>query len=279
MPDKIAQIGRQAALAAGAVMRQNYQKPHEITMKGAIDPVTETDFQCQEIIIGMIRQAFPDHGFLAEERGGEGIVEPPPPAAADHPHPGLAWEADPLRPTCRWIIDPLDGTVNFAHGFPMFCVSIACETDGVLDYGVIYDPLRDELFEARRGAGASLNGQPIRVSRTAHLSRALIATGFPYDIRERVPETLARLGRMLANTQGVRRGGSAALDLCYVACGRLDGFYEENLKPWDTAAGLLIVTEAGGKITTFDGGDYDIYSPNILASNGVLHQKLLDCLV
>jgi myo-inositol-1(or 4)-monophosphatase len=278
MPDKIAQIGRQAALAAGAVMRQNYQKPHEITMKGAIDPVTETDFQCQEIILAMIRQAFPDHGFLAEEKGGEGIVEPPPPAAADHAHPGLAWEADPLRPTCRWIIDPLDGTVNFAHGFPMFCVSIALETDGVLDYGVIYDPLRDELFEARKGAGASLNGQPIRVSRTAHLSRALIATGFPYDIRERVPETLARLGRMLAHTQGVRRGGSAALDLCYVACGRLDGFYEENLKPWDTAAGLIIVTEAGGKITTFDGRDYDIYSPNILASNGVLHSKLLSCL-
>jgi myo-inositol-1(or 4)-monophosphatase len=257
MPDKIAQIGRQAALAAGAVMRQNYQQPHEIIMKGAIDPVTETDFQCQEIIIGMILRAFPDHGFLAEERGGEGNEEPPPPAAA-----------------CRWIIDPLDGTVNFAHGYPAFCVSIACEADGALEYGVIYDPLRDELFEAIRGAGASLNGSPIRVSAAARLSRALIATGFPYDIRERVPETLARLGRMLAHTQGVRRGGSAALDLCYVACGRLDGFYEENLKPWDTAAGLLIVTEAGGTITTYAGGAYDLYSPNILASNEVLHQEL-----
>ena len=271
MPDKIAQSGRQAALAAGAVMRQNYPKPHLITMKGAIDPVTETDFQCQEIIIGMIRRAFPDHGFLAEERGGEGEPLKREPA-------GLAWESDPLRPTCRWIIDPLDGTVNFAHGFPMFCVSIACEADGVLEYGVIYDPLRDELFEARRGAGASLNGRPIRVSRTDRLERALIATGFPYDIRERVPETLARLGRMLANTQGVRRAGSAALDLCYVACGRLDGFYEENLKPWDTAAGLLIVTEAGGKITTFDGGAYDLYAPNIVASNRVLHPQLIACL-
>jgi myo-inositol-1(or 4)-monophosphatase len=275
MPDKIAQIGRQAALAAGAVMRRNYQKPHQITMKGAIDPVTETDFQCQEIILAMICQAFPDHGFLAEEREGEGIVEQPPAAAPEPSHPGLAWEADPLRPACRWIIDPLDGTVNFAHGFPMFCVSIALETDGRLEYGVIYDPLRDELFEASRGAGASLNGQPIRVSRTAHLSRALIATGFPYDIGERVPETLARLGRLLGIVQGLRRGGSAALDLCYVACGRIDGFYEENLKPWDTAAGLLIVTEAGGKITTFDGGDYDIDAPNITASNGVLHSKLL----
>jgi myo-inositol-1(or 4)-monophosphatase len=274
MPDKIAQIGRQAALAAGAVMRLNYAKPHEITMKGAIDPVTETDFQCQEIIIGMIRRAFPDHGFLAEERVGEGVLEQPPQAAPEPGHPGLAWETDP-PPVCRWIIDPLDGTVNFAHGFPMFCVSIACEADGVLEYGVIYDPLREELFEARAGAGASLNGEPIRVSGTAQMSRALIATGFPYDIRERVPETLARLGRMLANTQGVRRAGSAALDLCYVACGRLDGFYEENLKPWDTAAGLIIVAEAGGKITTFDSGDYDLYAPNIAASNGVLHSQIL----
>jgi myo-inositol-1(or 4)-monophosphatase len=268
MPDKIAQIGRQAALAAGAVMRQNYQEPHEITMKGAIDPVTETDYQCQEIILGMIGQAFPDHGFLAEERVGEGEPEP------GHPT-GLPWEADP-PPECRWIIDPLDGTVNFAHGFPMFCVSIALEAEGGLEYGVIYDPLRDELFEARRGGGASLNGRPIRVSKIDRLDRALIATGFPYDIRERVPETLARLGRMLANTQGVRRAGAAALDMCYVACGRLDGFYEENLKPWDTAAGLLIVTEAGGKITTFDDGPYDIYASNILASNIILHDKIID---
>jgi myo-inositol-1(or 4)-monophosphatase len=275
MPDKIAQIGRQAALAAGAVMRQNYLKPHEITMKGAIDPVTETDFQSQEIIIGMIRQAFPDHGFLAEESAGEENAEPPSPAAPEPGHPGLAWEADP-PPTCRWIIDPLDGTVNFAHGYPVFCVSIALETDGVLEYGVIYDPLRDELFEAIRGGGASINGTPIRVSRTAQLTRALVATGFPYDIRERVPETLGRLGRMLAHTQGVRRGGSAALDLAYVACGRLDGFFEENLKPWDTAAGLLMITEAGGKITTFDGGDYDLEAPNILASNGALHDKIID---
>jgi len=275
MPDKIAQIGRQAALAAGAVMRQNYPKPHLITMKGTIDPVTETDFQCQEIILTMLRQAFPDHGFLAEEGGRERIGEQPPAAAPEPGHSGLAWEADPLRPACRWIIDPLDGTVNFAHGFPMFCVSIAMEADGRLEFGVIYDPLRDELFEASRGCGASLNGQPIRVSRTDRLDRALMATGFPYDIRERVPETLARLGRMLATTQGVRRGGSAALDLCYVACGRVDGFYEENLKPWDTAAGLIIVTEAGGKITTFDGSPYDIYSPNILASNSRLHSNLL----
>jgi myo-inositol-1(or 4)-monophosphatase len=277
MPDKIAQIGRQAALAAGAMMRTNYQKPHQITMKGTIDPVTETDFKCQEIILAVIHQAFPDHGCLAEERRGQGDMEPPPPAAADHPHPSLAWDAD-ASPTCRWIIDPLDGTVNFAHGYPMFCASIAFEADGVLTYGVVYDPLRDELFEGRRGGGARLNGRPIRVSEIYRLERALIATGFPYDIRERVPETMGRLGRMLAHTQGVRRGGSAALDLCYVACSRLDGFYEENLKPWDTAAGFLIVTEAGGRITTFDGLEYDIYSPNMVASNGGLQAQLLSCL-
>jgi len=274
MPDKIAQIGRQAALAAGAVMRQNYQKPHKITLKGTIDPVTETDFQCQEIILATIRQAFPDHGFLAEERVGEGGVGQPPPAGPEPGPAGLAWDAD-APPECRWIIDPLDGTVNFAHGFPMFCVSIALEADGRLTYGVIYEPLRDELFEGRRGGGAFLNGQPIRVSKIEKMERALIATGFPYDIRERVPETIARLGRMLANTQGVRRAGAAALDMCYVACGRLDGFYEENLKPWDTAAGLVIIAEAGGRITTFDGHPYDIYAPNILVSNGGLHQGLL----
>jgi myo-inositol-1(or 4)-monophosphatase len=273
MMDKIAQVGRQAALAAGAVMRLNYEQPHEITMKGAIDPVTETDYQCQEIIIGMIRQAFPDHGFLAEESLGQ-----PPSATPEPGHPGLAWEAD-TPPTCRWIIDPLDGTVNFAHGFPVFCVSIALETDGVIEYGAVYDPLRDELFEGRRGEGAWRNGQSIRVSETARMDRALIATGFPYDIRERVDASMARLGRVVASAQGVRRAGAAALDMCYIACGRFDGYFEENLKPWDTAAGVVIVTEAGGKISTFDSGDYDIFAPDIVASNGNLHAKLIGCLL
>jgi len=135
--------------------------------------------------------------------------------------------------------------------------------------------LRDELFEAQRGEGASLNGRPIRVSTTGRLDRALLATGFPYDIRERVEKTMARLGRMVAAAQGVRRAGSAALDMCYVACGRVDGFWEENLKPWDTAAGVLLVEEAGGKISTFSGGDYDIYASNMVASNGVVHNLLL----
>jgi myo-inositol-1(or 4)-monophosphatase len=259
------QVGRRAALAAGAVLRQNYLKPHRITMKGAIDPVTESDFQSQEIIIGAIRQAFPDHGLLAEEgRAGDTIDSPP----------GPALEITRSSPY-RWIIDPLDGTVNFAHGFPMFCVAIALEAEGSLAYGVIYDPLRDELFEARKGQGAWLNGAAIKVSGVGRLERALLATGFPYDIRERLPETMARLGRMLGIAQGMRRAGSAALDMAYVACGRIDGFWEENLKPWDTAAGLLLIREAGGRLTTIGGGPYDITSADLVASNGNLHDQLL----
>ncbi len=262
MREKIAKVGRQAALAAGAVLRLNYLKPHEVHLKGVIDPVTESDLQSQEIIITIIRQYFPDHGFLAEETEGEGAKE------------FISGGAKPNR----WIIDPLDGTVNFAHGFPLFCVSIACEVGGVLEYGVIYDPLRDELFEAKRGGGATLNGQPIRVSRVERMNEALLATGFPYDIRERLPETMARLGRMLGLSQGVRRAGSAALDMAYVACGRFDGFYEENLQPWDTAAGLIIISEAGGRITTYDGGEYTIFSSTIAASNGLLHGAMLEAL-
>jgi len=267
MLKKVARLGRQAALAAGAVLRRNYLKPHRVTLKGVIDPVTETDYQAQEIILAIIRQAFPDHGFLAEEG--------PSPLPQSLQEVNEVEQAGGKSPPYCWIIDPLDGTVNFAHGFPMFCVSIAFEAEGRLAYGVIYDPLRDELFEARQGEGARLNGQPIRVSKTERLDAALVATGFPYDIRERLPETLARLARVLGAVQGLRRAGSAALDMCYVACGRFDGFFEENLKPWDTAAGLLMIEEAGGRITTFAGGAYDLDSPNILASNGTLHEELL----
>jgi myo-inositol-1(or 4)-monophosphatase len=187
--------------------------------------------------------------------------------------PGPPPTAQPI--THRWIIDPLDGTVNFAHGFPMFCVSIAFEAAGAVEYGVVYDPLREELFESSRGGGAFVNGRLLQVSRVDRVQGALVATGFPYDIRDRLPETLARMGRIMAVSQGLRRAGSAALDLAYVAAGRLDGFFEENLKPWDTAAGMLLVLEAGGKISKFDGSPYDIYAPNILASNGLLHLDLV----
>jgi myo-inositol-1(or 4)-monophosphatase len=270
MWEQIVRTGRQAALAAGALLRLNFYQPHRITYKGAIDPVTESDLQSQELIVGLIRRNFPDHGFLAEETAGEGGGEGLGPSAMPPP-------ASEPRP-CRWIIDPLDGTVNFAHGIPAFCVSIALEVEGRLEYGVVYDPLRDELFEGRRGQGALLNARAIQVSGVDRLDRALVATGFPYDIRERLPETLARLRRILGAVQGLRRVGSAALDMSYLACGRFEAFYEENLKPWDTAAGLLLISEAGGRLSSFGGGPYDLYSPNILCSNGWLHEKLLTLL-
>ena len=268
MLEQVIQVGRRAALAAGAILRRNYEKPHDITLKSRIDPVTESDLASQETIISLIRQTFPDHGFLAEEvmeEVGEGAKEQG------------SWPSSQktISPPYRWIIDPLDGTVNFAHGFPMFCVSIACEAAGVLEYGVVYDPLREEIFEARRGGGATLNGRLLRVSQIDRLDAALLVTGFPYDIRLRLPETLARMGRMLAAAQGVRRFGSAALDLAYVAAGRLDGFWEENLKPWDTAAGVLLVAEAGGVVSTFTGAPFDLEAQNILASNDLLHPDLL----
>jgi len=268
--NQVRQVGRQAALAAGALLKLNYEKPHDITLKGAIDPVTESDFAAQKTIVSLIRQTFPDHGILAEERMEEEAGKG---AKGRGPSP-----QETSSSTYRWIIDPLDGTVNFAHGFPMFCVSIAFEAAGVLEYGVIYEPLRDEIFEAVRGGGAWLNRQRLQVSGVERMNEALVATGFPYDIRKRLPETLERMGRVLETSQGLRRAGSAALDLAYVAAGRMDGFFEENLKPWDTAAGVLLVTEAGGQITTFTGETYTIFSDNIAASNGLLHKTMLKAL-
>ena len=270
MPDQVRQVGRQAALAAGALLKLNYEKPHDITLKGAIDPVTESDFASQKTIISLIRQTFPDHGILAEERMDADVGEG---AKGRGPWPS---PQETTTPAYRWIIDPVDGTVNFAHGFPMFCVSIGFEAAGVMEYGVVYDPLRDELFEAVRGGGAWLNrSKRLKVSGVDNLNEALVATGFPYDIRERLPETTARGGRGLGATQGLRRAGSAALDLAYVASGRMDAFFEENLKPWDTAAGMLLVTEAGGTVSTFTGDPYNIFSNNIAASNGLLHRDIV----
>jgi myo-inositol-1(or 4)-monophosphatase len=264
MSDALLKVARQAALAAGALLRLNFERPHDITLKGVIDPVTESDLQSQEIILALVRRAFPEHDILAEEDLGPGSG-PDPASGAGRPGAG--------RP--RWIIDPLDGTVNYAHGFPMFCVSIACEVAGVVEVGVIYDPLREELFEARRGHGAWLNGRRLSVSPTDRLEAALLVTGFPYNIRERLPATMARLQNMIARAQGVRRAGSAALDLAYVAAGRFDGFWEEGLKPWDTAAGVLLVSEAGGRLSTFEGRPYDLLAPTIVASNGRLHDAML----
>ena len=258
MLTRIRRLAHQAVYAAGAVLVRNFNQPHQIILKGRHDPVTETDLESQRLIIDHIRQSFPDHQILAEEKGGPR----PAPGGSDG----------------RWIIDPLDGTVHFAHGFPMFAVSIAFEWRGEVIYGVIYDPLREECFEAVRGEGARLNDHPIKVSEVANLDQALVATGFPYNLTERLDKLMARFRRVIALAEGVRRPGAATLDLCYLAAGRLDGFWEEGLKPWDTAAGALIVTEAGGRVTDFQGAPFQLTGDQILASNGHLHDQLMAAL-
>ena len=213
--------------------------------------VTDVDRRAEELIIGTIRKAYPDHGFLAEESGGG---ETP----ADY----------------RWVIDPLDGTTNFTHGLPIFCTSIGLEHRGKLLLGVVYDPNQDELFTAEAGKGAFLNGKRIRVSGTATLTDSLLVTGFPYNIRENPDHAIQHFNNFLTRSRAVRRLGSAALDLCYVACGRFDGFWEVALNPWDMAAGVLIVSEAGGKITDFQGRPSTIYQKQMLASNGKIHEQM-----
>lgn len=253
--EKILTVARDAALEAGKVLAEGYAQPKSIRYKGEIDLVTQYDLASEKIILTRLKSSFPDHEILAEESGLEG----------------------PKSPN-RWYIDPLDGTTNFAHGFPVFCVSIAfeAETDSgpqVLA-GVIFDPLRQELFTAVRGGGAYLNDNPIEVSKESDLRRALTATGFPYNIREQPEPVLSRFRQMVLQAQGVRRPGSAALDLAYIACGRLDGFWEQNLHPWDTAAGALLVEEAGGRVTDFSFRPFRPDFKEILATNGHLHYTM-----
>jgi myo-inositol-1(or 4)-monophosphatase len=243
-----------AALAGGAVLRELYGKPHRVTHKGAIDLVTEADVASEEKILAVLAELGGQAGVLAEESAA-------------------AYERAPEGAV--WIIDPLDGTTNFAHGFPLFAVSIAYAEAGVTQAGVVYLPLQDELFSACLGGGAWLNGAPVRVSDVAALSAALLATGFPYAIAEELEGVLAALRRVLPRCQGVRRPGAAAVDLAYLACGRVDGFWEVNLKPWDTAAGLLLVSEAGGMVSTMHGGPASPYVPELLASNGRIHEEML----
>ena len=244
-----------SARGAGAILRQGFYRPKTVRLKGEIDPVTEFDLASEKLITEMIGAAFPDHYILAEEGGRTG--------------PGSA--------EC-WYIDPLDGTVNYTHGFPVFCVSIAFGTVGrsgpEIQVGVVFDPLREEMFTAVRGRGAFLNGAPVSVSDQADLGRALLATGFPYDIRREPDPVLSRFREMCLSGQGVRRAGSAALDLAWLAAGRVDGFWEERLHPWDTAAGMLLVQEAGGRVTDFSGKAYRPELKEILATNGRLHYNM-----
>jgi myo-inositol-1(or 4)-monophosphatase len=240
-----------AARRAGEVLRSGFGAEHEITYKGEVDLVTEVDEEAERVIREELLGAFPNHGMLAEEGGGQ------------------AGEED-----VRWIVDPLDGTINYAHGLPLFAVSIALERAGEVVLGVVYDPMRDETFVAERGGGANLNGEPIRVSETEQPIQALITTGLPYD-RERMPEALELFGHFAALSRGMRRLGAAALDLCYVACGRLDGYYERGIWPWDVAAGSLILREAGGNITNYRGDALDLAGREVVASNGRLHPAMM----
>lgn len=242
-----------AALAAGAVIRSRYDQPHRIRHKGRIDLVTEADTAAEQEIIAILRKEQPEIAVLAEESSN-------------------SYQDAPQAPT--WVIDPLDGTNSFAHGFPWFATSIGCLLDGISQVGVIYLPLPDELFCATRGGGAWLNGERLQVSTAEELDQSLLATGFPYDVHTHPEPVIAALQAVLTRAQGVRRAGAAAIDLAYVACGRLDGFWEIKLKPWDTAAGLLLVEEAGGRITDFRGRPFSPFVPELLATNGRLHDRL-----
>jgi myo-inositol-1(or 4)-monophosphatase len=243
-----------AALSAGLHIKNHYNQPHSITLKGAINLVTETDIAAERIIVEILTRDTEAIPVMTEEQ------------TSTHS----------LETQQLWVVDPLDGTTNFAHGFPFFAVSIALLDSGRPEVAVIYAPLFDELFYAVRGCGAWMNGQSIRVTSTDRLIEALIGTGFPYEIDKNLPDVIRRLQAMLPQTRDVRRAGAAALDLAYVACGRLDGFYETHLQPWDTAAGWLLVEEAGGQVTTFSGAPYSPFYQEILASNGPLHRQLLE---
>jgi myo-inositol-1(or 4)-monophosphatase len=245
----------QTARDAGQVLAERFGRAIQITNKGDIDIVTEADLAAERLITERIRSYYPRHTILAEESGAILAI-------------------NDQQSEFRWIIDPLDGTTNYAHGYPCFCVSIALEHKGRIEVGVIYDPTRDEMFAAERGTGATLNGRPIRVSEVDDLNRAMLCTGFPYDVRER-GDFARHFSSFIMHAQAVRRDGSAALDLAYVACGKFDGFWEEGLNPWDVAAGVLLIEEAGGRVSRYDGSPFDIYTPPIMTSNGLIHEAMM----
>jgi myo-inositol-1(or 4)-monophosphatase len=244
-----------AAREAGRMLKENLHVSREICYKGEVDLVTNFDNRSQKMIFQSISKVFPDHDFIAEE--------------------GLEKEKGS---DFRWIFDPLDGTTNYAHSFPVFAISIALEWKKSVVLGVVYDPMREEMFTSIRGEGAFLNRESVNVSATDDLNRSLVATGFPYDLRESKTNNIAHFNNFLTRVQAIRRCGSAAMDLCYVACGRFDGFWELKLKPWDVAAGALMVTEAGGCVTDFKNQDFNIHSQETLVSNGLIHQQMLTVL-
>ncbi len=248
-------FAKATALEAGNLLLKRVGKQNKISFKGRVNLVTEADLASEKLIVGKIIKKYPAHSVLSEEK--------------------VSIDNDS---EFRWIIDPLDGTTNYAHGFPFWCVSIALEFNSTIVIGVIYDPLRDELFYARLNGGAYMNRKRLAVSSQVRLNRSLLATGFPYDIGISKNDNLDFFNRFARAARGVRRAGSAALDLCYLACGRFDGFWEQMLHPWDTAAGKIIVEEAGGKVTNFDGKKYSIYDKYILASNRKIHNQMIKIL-
>jgi myo-inositol-1(or 4)-monophosphatase len=244
----------EAVVRAGEIQIARLGRDVRIDKKGAIDLVTDVDVAVERMFRDLIAKRFPEHQVLAEELGGR--------------------ESAPTGPC--WVFDPIDGTTNYAHGLPIFCASLALEVNGVADVGAVYDPNRRELFTAERGGGAFLNGRPLRVSAADALVDAVLVTGFPYDVHSRIDEIVGLFGRFVGRARAVRRLGSAAIDLCYVAAGRLDGFWESDLKPWDMAAGALIVVEAGGRVTNMDGAPFVSRGRHVLASNGLVHDAMLE---
>ena len=247
----------EAVVRAGDLQMAQFGGDFRIDKKGTIDLVTEVDVAVERMFRAMIAERFPDHQILAEELGGAAIA--------------------PAGPC--WVFDPIDGTTNFAHGLPIFCSSLALEIDGRAEVAAIYDPTRKELFTAERGGGAFLNGKPLRVSSASRLIDAMLVTGFPYDVHSRVDEIVGLFGAFVGQVRAVRRLGSAAIDLCYVAAGRLDGFWESDLKAWDIAGGALIVAEAGGRITDMAGEPFNSRGGHVLATNGHLHDAMFDVIV
>ncbi len=245
-------MATEAVLRAGRLQRERYASGVAVEYKGEIDLVTEVDRACELEVLETIRGRYPDHDVVTEEtdfgRTGSPSV---------------------------WFIDPLDGTVNFAHSYPFFCASVALAVDGEIVAGAVYDPVRDELFTAERGFGSHVNGRPLRVSTAGALIESLLITGFPYDLHQRLEERLRFFNRVMGLARAVRRDGSAALDLCYVAAGRADGFWEEILKPWDMHAGRLILSEAGGRATRLDGTPLGLGPDGIVATNGLIHEALV----
>ena len=251
---KFKDMAIKAAVCAGEYAKSNFGKALKISFKGRINIVTEVDKKSERMIVKLIRSKFPDHSILSEEMGQELT--------------GSEY---------KWVIDPLDATTNYSHGFPFFCVSVALERQNEVILGAVYDPIRDELFFAEKNKGAFLNKKRISVSRIKDLSKSLLATGFSYRVRED-RTNLRHFENFIASSQAIRRAGSAALDLCYVACGRFDGFWEMGLFHWDMAAGSLIIEEAGGAISDFRGKNLSIYNGDILASNGRIHSQMIKVL-